>query len=158
MDPLSVIASVVGLLTAAKTVTSILSTIKSSISDTPHLIDSILSEVKEVEISLSAVHRFLLDIRKAPTQRRAMIQLDHLVATLTESVLTFSELEALVKPFATGPKTSILERIKWAWKEDAVSGIVQRLERHKSSFSLMLNIAQWYVYNFYCAISPVLEY
>jgi hypothetical protein len=153
MDPLSVMASVVGLLTAAGTVTSILSTVKSSISDTPRLIDRILSEVKEVEISLSAVHRFLLGIRTAPIHRIAMIQLDHLIATLTESVLTFSELEALVKPLATGPKTSILERIKWAWKEDAVSGIMQRLERHKSSFSLMLNIAQWYVYNFYCVIS-----
>jgi hypothetical protein len=65
MDPLSVIALVVRLLTAAGTVTSILSIVKSSISDTLRLIDSILSEVKEVEISFSAVHRFLLGIRTA---------------------------------------------------------------------------------------------
>jgi hypothetical protein len=138
-------ASVVGLLTAAATVASTISTVKSSVDDAPRNMDRIFSEVKEIEICLSAVHRFLLGISMAPRQRIAMIQLDQLVATLTESVLTFSELEALVKPLATGSRTSILERIKWGWKEDTVSGIMQRLERHKSSFSLMLNIAQWYV-------------
>jgi hypothetical protein len=107
--------------------------------------DRILSEVKEVEICLSAVHRFLLGISMAPRQRIAMIQFDQLVAMLTESVLMFSELEALVKPLATRSNTSMLERMKWIWKEDTVSGIMQRLERQKSFFSLMLNIAQWCV-------------
>jgi hypothetical protein len=98
MDPLSVMASVVGLLTAAGTVVSLISSIKSSIDDAPRNLNRILSEVKEVENSLSAVHRFLLGLGMTRRQRLAMIQFDQLLATLTESVLTFSELEALVTP------------------------------------------------------------
>lgn len=143
MDPLSVMASVVGLLTAAGAVASILSTVKSSISDAPRLLDHVLREVKDVEIVLSAIHKFLIGISSAPIRRIALIQVDQLIATLTESVLTFSELEALVKPLEARSGNSLWERVKWAWKEDTVSDILQRLQRHKSSLSLMLNIVQW---------------
>jgi hypothetical protein len=143
MDPLSVMASVVGLLTAAGNVSSILSAVKSSMKDTPQLVHYVLSEVKEVEISLSAIHRFLLGIASAPRRRTALIQVGELIATLTEAVLTFSELEALVAPLAMQSKISTVQRLQWAWKEDVVSSIMQRLQRHKSSLSLMLNIVQW---------------
>jgi hypothetical protein len=143
MDPLSVMASVVGLLTAAGTVTSILLSLKSSLSDAPRLIDHVILEVREVEISLSAMHKFLIGISSVPKRRIALIQVDQLRATLTDSVLTFSELEALVTPLIGRSDILVLERVKWAWKEDAVSRIMQRLQRHKSSLSLMLNIVQW---------------
>jgi hypothetical protein len=140
MDTLSVAASVVGLLTAAGTISSILSTIKPSINDVPRLMVHVLSEVKEVEISLSAMHKFLTEISSAPIRRIALIQVDQLLVTLTESMLTFSELEAFVKPLAERSEISLRERVKWVWKEDVVSDIMQRLQRHKSSLSLMLNI------------------
>jgi len=105
--------------------------------------DHTLSEVKAVEISLSAIQKFLLGLSSAPRQRITMIQVDQLLATLTEAVLTFSELEALVKPLATDSESSMIERIRWRWKEDDLSRIMIRLERHKSSLSLMLNIVQW---------------
>jgi hypothetical protein len=146
MDPLSVMASVVGLLTAAANVSSMLSAIKSSVKDAPQLLNYVLSEVKEVEISLSAIHKFLQGVASAPRQRIALIQLDQLIATLTEAVLTFSELEALVTPLAMQSKVPTMERVKWALKEETVSSIMQRLQRHKSSLSLMLNIVQWLVF------------
>jgi hypothetical protein len=143
-------ASVVGLLAAAGQVTSVLSTVKSSIKDAPRSMDHAISEVKAVEISLSAIQKFLLGLSSAPRQRITMIQVDQLLATLTEAVLTFSDLEALVKPLATDSESSMIERIRWCWKEDDVSKIMIRLERHKSSLSLMLNIVQWYVCTFRC--------
>jgi hypothetical protein len=146
MDPLSVMASVVGLLTAAAKVSSILSAIKLSVKDAPQLVNHVLSEVKEVEISLSAIHKFLQGVASAPRQRIALIQLDQLIATLTEAVLTFSELEALVTPLAMQSKVPTMERVKWALKEETVSSVMQRLQRHKSSLSLMLNIVQWLVF------------
>jgi len=149
MDPLSVMASVVGLLAAAAQVVSALTTVKSSIKDAPRSMDLVLSQVNELAISLSAVHKLLLGINSAPKRRLSLIQVDQLVATLTEAVLTFSELEAMVSsatkmvPLAESPEVSMLDRIKWAWKEDAVSAVIVRMERHKSSISLMLNIVQW---------------
>jgi hypothetical protein len=146
MDPLSVMASVVGLMTAASNVSSVLLAVKSSMKDAPQMVNHVLSEVKEVEISLSAIQKFLMGITSAPRRRIALIQLDQLIATLTEAVLTFSELEAMVTPLVSKSNAPTLERLRWALKEDKVSSIMQRLQRHKSSLSLMLNIVQWLVW------------
>jgi hypothetical protein len=145
MDPLSVMASVIGLMTAARSVSSVLLVVKSSMKDAPQMVNHILSEIKEVEISLSAIQKFLMGITSAPRRRIALIQLDQLIATLTEAVLTFSELEAIVTPLASKSNAPALERLRWALKEDKISSIMQRLQRHKSSLSLMLNIVQWLV-------------
>jgi hypothetical protein len=147
MDPLSITAAVVGLLAAAGQVATVLSNIKASVSDAPNSIEQTLSHVKELQACFAAVHKFIVGTSPATlaSQRRlSMIEVDQLVATLTESVLTFSELELLITPFETLPQASIRKRIKWAWTEDVVSSIVLRLDRHKSSLSLMLNIVQWY--------------
>jgi hypothetical protein len=146
MDPLSIMCSVVGLIAAARKVSSVLSAIRPSLKDAPQLVSHVLSEVKEVEISLSALHKLLQGITSAPRRRISMIQLDQLIATLTEAVLTFSELEALITPLATQSKVATMERLNWVWKEDAVSNVMERLQRHKSSLSLMLNIVQWLVF------------
>lgn len=149
MDPLSVTASVVGLRTAAQQVAAILCKVRSGIVDAPRLADQLLSQVKELEICLSSLHKLLARIKSAPTRRISMIQVDQLVATLTEAVLTFSELDALLTPLETGCEASIRQRLKLAWKEDTISNILTRLDRHKSSLSLMLTIVQWYIYEFY---------
>lgn len=146
MDPLSVTASVVGLLAAAGQVASVLSKIKSTVSDAPSSIAQTLIHVNELQVCFSAVHKFLVRMSAAPRRRLSMIGVDQLIAILTESVLTFSKLEVLITPFSTCPQASMRDRMKWTWKEDVVSLITLRLDRHKSSLSLMLNIVQWYVF------------
>lgn len=143
MDPLSVMASVVGLVGAAGKVGSILLAVKKSISDAPRLMDEMISQVRELEIYLSAVQNFLLGMNSAPRGRISMIRVDQLIAIFTEAVLTFSELEALVTSIARDNGLSIATRLIYVWKEDAIASIILRLERHKSSLSHMLNIAQW---------------
>jgi hypothetical protein len=145
MDPLSVLASVAGLLMAAGSVSSTLITIGASLKDVPQSVNQVVSEVNDIRTSLSAVQKFLLGLAAAPRHRIAMIQLDQLVATLTEAVLTFSELEALVTPFMASSTMLTMQRVKWLLKDDEVTPLLHRLQRHKSSLSLMLNIVQWYV-------------
>lgn len=145
MDPLSVMASVAGLLTTAGAVSSILFTVKSSLIDAPRLVDYVLSEVMQAEICFFAMRTFLAEVDSAPIERRALIQVEQLLAILTESVFTSSELEALVKPLAARSEFSLRDRVMWILKEDTVSRIVQRIQHQKSFFSLMLNIIQWSV-------------
>lgn len=149
MDPLSVTASVVGLLAGAGKVGGVLLWVKSSIVDAPGSLSNLLSQINDLAICLEAVNQLLTGIYSTPSKRISMIQVDQLVATLTEAVLTFSELEALVMPLGDPSEISIIQRMKWAWEEETISSIMVRLDRHKSSFSLMLNIIQWYV----CRIS-----
>ena len=144
MDPLDVATSLVGLLGSAGKVAALLLAVRKGISEAPQMMDQMISQVGELQISLSAVQSFLLGISSAPRGRISMIRVEQLVAILTEAVLTFSELEALVTSIVQDKgRLPIMSRLLSLWKEDVVTSIMLRMERHKSSLSLMLNIAQW---------------
>ena len=144
MNPLDAATSLVGLLGSAGKVVVLLLAVKKSISEAPQMMDQMISQVRELEICLSAVQAFLLGVNSAPRGRISMIRVEQLVAILTEAVLTFSELEALATSIAKDKgRVPITSRLMSLWKEDVVTSILLRLERHKSSLSLMLNIAQW---------------
>jgi len=157
MDPLSVTASIVGLLLAAGQVTSAIFTIKSILSQAPQT-DHLLSQVTQFETCLSAIQSFLYSINPASRQRMALIKVEHLVATLTHAVLTFSELEALVKKIIAGPRASVILYLNWTRKQNKLATIMLRLESHKSSLSLMLSIAQWWVSSFVSPPPRILHY
>jgi hypothetical protein len=146
MDPLSVTASVVGLLGAARQIASILYKVQSGLKDAPRSMHQLLSQLNELRYTFDAVNYLLIGIDSAPRRRISMIQVDQLVATLSDAVLTFSELEALVHPLATvSLNPSLVERMKWVWKEDTIGNIMLRLDRHKASLTLMLTIVHWYI-------------
>jgi hypothetical protein len=99
-----------------------------------------LSQVKGLEISLSMVRSFLLGVSSALRSRISMIKVDQLVATLTEAVRTFSELNPLATSIAKNNEISTETRLTYIRKEDTIANIMHRLERTKSSLSLILNI------------------
>jgi hypothetical protein len=143
MDSINVMTSLAGLLGSAGKVVVLMLAVKKSISEAPQLMDQMLAQVKELEISFSAVQSFLLGIRSAQKTRISMIRVEQIVATLTEAVLTFSELEALITSISEDDGVPLKTRLMFHWKQDIVASIMVRLERHKSSLSLLLNIVQW---------------
>jgi hypothetical protein len=149
MDPLSVTASIVGLLLAAGQVSSAIYTIKSNLSEAPRMVDNLLGQVAQIKTCLSAIQDLLYGMNMVSRQRMALIKVDHLVASLTQAVLTFSELEALINKIITGPSSSLMLRVNWTRRQNKLASIMQRLESHKSSLSLMLSIARWSVSCFY---------
>lgn len=135
--------SVAELLGAVRKIVYVFSAVKRSIIDIPRLMDQVLPQVKELEICLSAVQSFLLRVNSAPKSRMSMIKADQLVATLTEAVRTFSELDAIATSIAKDNGLPVKARLMYIWNEDAIASIMLRLERDKSSLSLMSNIVQW---------------
>ncbi|PVI06946.1 hypothetical protein DM02DRAFT_649288 [Periconia macrospinosa] len=144
MDPLSVTASIVGILAASGKLSELLRSIISTAKDAPQVVTQLGCEINEVRAALSSLQTLLTDLSSAPPSRAALIQLDQLIVILTESVLTFSELEAIVSPLAASPgkKFSLINRLKWTRAEGNCLKMVERLQRHKASISLMLNILQ----------------
>jgi hypothetical protein len=69
----------------------------------------------------------------------------HVVVILTQTVLVFSELETLVRPLSTQGRLSRWQRLSWAWQQPAALRLVNQLQQHKTSSSLMLQIIQWSV-------------
>jgi hypothetical protein len=145
MDPLSVTAGIIGILATAGKLGAILHGTISTTKNAPRILISLMSEVYEVQAALSSLHILIKDLSSAQPHRAALIQLDYLIVTLTESILTLSELENIIAPIAAplGAKVPLTAHLKLARAEGSCVKIVERLQRHKSSMSLMLNILQW---------------
>jgi hypothetical protein len=145
MDPLSVTASIVGILAAAAKVGELLQGTISSAKDAPRVLVSLASEVQQVRAALSSLQTLLADLSSTQSHRTALIQIDQLIVTLTDSVLTFSELETAIAPFVApeGAKVPLRARLRWLWAEDSCNKIVDRLQRQKTTISLILNVLQW---------------
>jgi len=138
-DPLSIAAGIVGVLTAAAQISSLLIRWTKSAKEAPQQARVIATEVTELSGILAHLQSFLLGNGCSDESRTSLVKVDQLVTILSGCVLTFSELEKLLDEMKV-EDFSILDRVKWAKKESAVMSVVQRLQNHKASLSLMLNI------------------
>lgn len=143
-DPLSIAAGVVGILTAAAQISSILIDFTRSAKGAPHQAQVIITEVNDTSGILSRLQAFILGKEFADTARTSMLRVDQVINVVSGCVLTFSELQKLLDELETG-KMGILDRVKWTRKEATIAGLIQRLQNHKASLSLILNILNGFV-------------
>ena len=144
MDPLSVAASVVGLLAAGGKVTSLLFAIITSCKDSPELARSIMWEVADISAALGHLQDFVGGRTAATSERGSLILLDQLLTTLTGCVTTYSDLQSMLVRLNISEDMGTFDRIQWVRQEGKLNSLVQRLQNHKSSLTLMLTIIQWY--------------
>ncbi|KAK0614078.1 hypothetical protein B0T14DRAFT_527604 [Immersiella caudata] len=149
MDPLSVAASIAGLLSAAGAVTKALAPYIAATRETPKLAVQVNSEIQSITIILSALQSLARNLGSVPVQRAALIQVDHVVAVLTDGVLIFSDLEVVVRSLdslgdfsVSITRLALRSRLQWARKESEITSLLARLQGFKSSASLILNIFQ----------------
>lgn len=140
-DPLSITASIVGIVAAASKVLSLLG----DITDAPRSIADLLNEVYDLRLIFCNLESFIDRTRRFDPSRLALIQLGDLVAILTRTVITFSELESIVRPLCDREKLSTWQLVSWRWQQTAALRVLTQLQRHKTSLSLMLQIYQWHV-------------
>lgn len=142
-DPISLAAGVVGILTAAAQISSLLIDFTRSSKDAPQTARAVLTEVDDISSTLSHLQSFLLGNEYSDRSRTQLLQVDQVVTIISGCVLTFSELEKLLDGLkAEG--MGILDRVHWARKEKAISNLVQRLQNHKGSLSLILHVLNGY--------------
>lgn len=144
-DPLSIAASVAGLLSVSVKVGAIITSFISSVNDVPDSARAALSTVQGMRLTLTSVRHLIDTLSQLPKERKAMIHVRHLVVVFREAILSFSELEAIVVPPArSSENASAWDTVKWLLEEKNIVRAVQRLESHRASLSSMLNILQWY--------------
>jgi hypothetical protein len=139
MDPLNVISSITGIITVAAQVSNLLGQIKNA----PTLVSAVMTEVDHIQLIFRSLQTFLDRATKVPGGRAALIQRDDVVVILTQTVLVFSELETLVSPLSQQVKTSYLARLTWTRVQLGVERLVNQLQRHKTSLTLLLQIILW---------------
>ena len=117
MDPLSVSASVIGVLTAAAKVSSILSSFIQNTRETPKLALAVLNEVNALRAALDHLQSYLLGAISPSKSRATLILVEQVIVTLTECIMTFSELEEILGTSKHGAEIGTWNRMKWAMKE-----------------------------------------
>jgi len=149
-DPLSIIASVVGLVTTSAKIASIAKQLYDSAKDAPASIRRISEEMDQLHLIFGQVQMLLEGhAKKRPSRSRlTMLPLHHLMTILSGCVLAHSSLEEKLSKVAGlargGSIVGLGARVQWAlWKEAEAGVILVELERHKSSLNTMLLIIQW---------------
>lgn len=139
MEPFSVASSVAGLIIAAGKVYSLLDFI-SSVKNSPTTVNDAKNEVKHARSALCSLERYLNNLASLNPERTAMIRVDNLRVTLSDAMIAFSDFQtllltleniALVKAFIVWPK----------YAKD-IEEHMARVQRHKTSLTLMLIILQ----------------
>lgn len=143
-DPLSIAAGVIGVVTAAAQISSILIKFTKSTFAAPRQAQVVLTEVSHISAILSQLQSYLFGLDLPDSSRTSLLRVDKLVTVVSDCVLTFSELEKLLDEFKT-EGMDVLDRLKWMRKESAIMGLIQRLQNHKASLSLVLSILNGFV-------------
>ncbi|KAF5508247.1 Cell division control protein 42 [Colletotrichum fructicola] len=95
-DPLSIAASIAGLLAAAGKVYTVVSGFIDSTANAPQSAAATLEAVGEIKLALSSVQSMIDSLHHLSASRKGLIQLEHLAIIITNAVFTLSKLESLV--------------------------------------------------------------
>ncbi|KAI5810567.1 hypothetical protein BZA77DRAFT_391412 [Pyronema omphalodes] len=139
-DPISIGASVLGLVGAAQKVGGLLHSFGSRMVNSADSVNKLHREIESITAVFRALGALVFQkqaqdiIRLPPSSFRPV--LEALLTSVTGCVLVFSELEKLLDEVG-GVKT-LWKRAKWARKEEAVRDLQAHLERHKATLNLAL--------------------
>lgn len=143
MDPLTIAASVVGLLGATVKVSTVLNDFFRDLTDIPSVANGVLQEVADISTCLAQLQAFILGTRVGSRSRTALIMVEQVVVTLTACVMTFSELEETLESLTHDTPKQLSRRIAWLRKENKLAKLCRRLNSSKTSLNLMLTTLSW---------------
>ena len=139
---MDIAAAVTGLSGALICVTTSLRSIVHRVKDIPKEVHTLLTETSELRVATTALRRIIQNSGQLPQHRANLVSLESLVATLTEVIMTISDLEALLKPLnlilthAHPQLLSLKQRVLFTFDNPKMKTLTERLSRNKSSLTL----------------------
>ena len=143
MDPLSVVASIAGILGAATQVSTSISTLIEKSRKAPKDIRKVKDEVDTIRSVLHQLQALLLGSAKTNRARTSLILVDQVVVTLSACVSTFSELDVTVGTLVSDERLGLMDRLRWSMRASAIDDCLKNLQTQKSSLTLILTILTW---------------
>ena len=138
MDPVSVAASIVGLITAASKVSEALIAFIRIVKDAPRLAHNVLGEVFDISASLGQLQHFLLGTGVSLRSHEDLLKIDQIRVVLSNCMMVFAELEKTVKPLKSYTPNLASRRLQWTWREQTIQRLLTRLKSSQESLMLML--------------------
>ncbi|KAM0079632.1 hypothetical protein ACKRZS_008243 [Fusarium odoratissimum] len=144
-DPLSVAASIAGLISITVEAVKFLSPYVSAAKETPQVAAHVYSEVQSTQVILMGLQSLTKNLGSVRVQHAALIGVNQVVAVLTDGVLLYSELHKELQSLRAkdgAEKVPLRGRLQWVWKESTFVTLLNRLQSFKSSMTLVLMILQ----------------
>ncbi|EWZ00220.1 hypothetical protein FOYG_00108 [Fusarium oxysporum NRRL 32931] len=144
-DPLSVSASIAGLISITVEAVKFLSPYVSAAKETPQVAAHVYSEVQSTQVILMGLQSLTKNLGSVKVQHAALIGMNQVVAILTDGVLLYSELHKELQSLRAkdgAEKVPLRGRLQWVWKESTFVTLLNRLQSFKSSMTLVLMILQ----------------
>ncbi|KAF8423352.1 hypothetical protein EV426DRAFT_140479 [Tirmania nivea] len=155
-DPLSVAASVTGLIIISAHIVGIAKDLFDKVKGAPETMMLVREEVENMQPIFGQIQLLLNGAGSQSNYNNlTMIAVHNLMTTLTGCVIVYSRLEGKLNEVCgfDGPTTAstewkragvIADRVKWGlWRHEEVLGIFEDLQRQNLSLSLMLTITNW---------------
>ena len=145
MEPLSVSASIIGILGMAAKITETLGefVIKEATAASSAL--RMIAELSDLRVCLAHLHPLIQGMKDAPASRVAEISVDDIVIITTSCVTALDDLDRSLNPYKLPLPLSIARRIRWVREERKMQQLVSRLQLSKRSLNLILTILNWSV-------------
>ncbi|RTE70512.1 hypothetical protein BHE90_015085 [Fusarium euwallaceae] len=145
-DPLSIAASIAGLLSTTGQIAKFLGPYVSAAKETPQITAHVYSEVQSTQVILAGLQGLTQNLGAVQARHAALIAVHQVVTILTDGVLLFSELEAVVRSLppreGSDQRLPLRTRLLWARKESTFTPLLTRVQSFKSSMTLILMILQ----------------
>ncbi|KAH7117358.1 CDC24 calponin-domain-containing protein [Dactylonectria macrodidyma] len=146
MDPLSVLASVAGIATAAGEVVKILGPYTTAAKDAPKIAAQLSSEALATQTIVSGLEKLTENFSTANVKYASLIQVDQLTAVLLDGVKIFSDLVAVLQTLPplepANPGWRLWSAMQWTRKKSSLTAIYNRLGPFKLSITCILSILQ----------------
>ena len=143
MDPLSISASIIRTITAAVQVGRLLKPFIDGAFEAPTSARGVLMEVTGIHACLHQLQGFLIGNEEAARSRRSLIMIEQVIIVFTDCVSIFSELQKTLESLKADEHMQLIDGMKWASKEFAISKLIARLQASKASLNFMLTILTW---------------
>lgn len=142
MDGLSAAASIIAVIQLAGSIVKVCGGYIQEVKDACDEILSLQKEIQSLQGVLQDLEKFLHSVDKKPLPTSS-----RLPSIVTDCLSDLQDLEARL---GLGTRKKLMKRVglralKWPLKRGEVEGIIQNLERYKSSFLLSLQVDQTYV-------------
>ena len=140
MDPLSLIASITGILAAAFKISSAASALISGWKDAPNSLHSIVPEMAALSSCLAQLRPFLSRREIAPRSRMAAISVEQIVIIASSCVLAVSELQETLDALEPEKPLSKTVKLRWSSYEKKINMLRSRVQASASSLNLVLTV------------------
>ena len=143
MDPISAVASIVGLVGAAAKISETLFKFVTSVKDAPKLASCVLQEVSDTSACLSQLESYLVGTKTTSRSHENLLNVEQIVVVLSNCVLIFSELEEIVESLKPSDPIQSSRLGQWVLKERIIKDLFTRLHNSKASLNLMMTTLTW---------------